>query len=208
MRKITTTTLLRLTLFSAIGLGFSPDSPFSSHLQRNQPPIAWVELGPDSIRIARAISNQETCPILQLDSKRIQMNVRASSEALKFPVLACEALIPPETQIASIGEQDLILPKGDPQRILILGDTGCRIKSANGNTQIQNCNSLDAWPFRQIAEKAAEWKPDLVIHLGDYLYRETPCPNGNLGCAGSPSGDTWATWNEDFFVLLGKTDDR
>src|SRR5262249_52417530 len=56
------------------------------------------------------------------------------------------------------------------------------------------------WPFRLIAEVAAQQKPDLVIHVGDYLYRETPCPAGNLGCAGSPSGDTWAAWQADFFA--------
>jgi hypothetical protein len=42
-------------------------------------------------------------------------------------------------------------------------------------------------------------KPDLVIHVGDYHYRETPCPEDNAGCAGSPFGDTWAVWRADFF---------
>jgi hypothetical protein len=38
-----------------------------------------------------------------------------------------------------------------------------------------------------------------VIHVGDYLYREVPCPPGRKECAGSPWGDTSATWNADFF---------
>ena len=55
-------------------------------------------------------------------------------------------------------------------------------------------------PFAALATAAAALKPDLVIHLGDYLYRETPCPASFAGCAGSPYGDNWAAWNADFFV--------
>ena len=47
--------------------------------------------------------------------------------------------------------------------------------------------------------RALERKPDLVIHVGDYYYRETPCPEGHAGCAGSPYGDTWPTWKAEFF---------
>jgi hypothetical protein len=46
---------------------------------------------------------------------------------------------------------------------------------------------------------SADFKPDLVIHVGDMHYRETPCPPNNQGCAGSPFGDTWQVWKEDFF---------
>ena len=38
-----------------------------------------------------------------------------------------------------------------------------------------------------------------MIHVGDYYYRETPCPVGDLRCAGSPSGDGWQAWAADFF---------
>jgi len=44
-----------------------------------------------------------------------------------------------------------------------------------------------------------ETHPDLVIHVGDYYYRESPCPAGAPGCAGSPHGDQWASWNADLF---------
>jgi hypothetical protein len=47
-------------------------------------------------------------------------------------------------------------------------------------------------------------KPDLIIHVGDYHYRETPCPSEQAGCAGSPSGDTWAVWRADFFAPAGQ----
>jgi hypothetical protein len=56
------------------------------------------------------------------------------------------------------------------------------------------------WPFHFIADVVAQTKPDLVIHVGDYHYRETPCPRGHDGCAGSPFGDTWSVWRADFFA--------
>ena len=52
----------------------------------------------------------------------------------------------------------------------------------------------------RLAASAAALKPDLVIHVGDYLYRESPCPPGNQGCAGSPWGDNWTTWLADFYT--------
>ena len=46
---------------------------------------------------------------------------------------------------------------------------------------------------------AATW-PDLVIHVGDYHYRETACPPGDTGCAGSPWGYGWDAWDADLFT--------
>jgi hypothetical protein len=84
----------------------------------------------------------------------------------------------------------------NPHRIMVFGDTGCRIKGA----AVQDCNDPKAWPFPAIAAQAARMKPDLVIHVGDYLYREDPCPAGNAGCAGTPYGDNWPAWTADFFT--------
>ena len=65
---------------------------------------------------------------------------------------------------------------------------------------IQNCNDPQDWPFPNVAAAAARLKPDLVIDVGDYLYRESPCPAGNSGCAGTPYGDNWPAWKADFFA--------
>ena len=81
----------------------------------------------------------------------------------------------------------------------MIGDTGCRLKGQRA----QECNNPAAWPFRAGAAYVAALKPDLIVHVGDFHYRETPCPAGNAGCAGSPSGDTWAVWKEDFFAPAG-----
>jgi hypothetical protein len=50
-----------------------------------------------------------------------------------------------------------------------------------------------------VAAAAAAWKPDLVLHVGDYHYREDACPASRSGCAGSPWGYGWEAWDADFF---------
>ncbi|MGC9952975.1 MAG: metallophosphoesterase [Rhizomicrobium sp.] len=90
----------------------------------------------------------------------------------------------------------LALPAPEPHRIIVLGDTGCRIKGK----ELQDCSDPKEWPFPRIAAKAAKLKPDLVIHVGDYLYRESACPAGFAGCAGTPYGDNGPTWDADFFT--------
>src|SRR5262249_13264228 len=64
----------------------------------------------------------------------------------------------------------------------------------------QDCNNPALWPFAQLAASVAAAKPDLVIHVGDYLYRESACPRGDRGCKGSPHGDDWPAWKADFFT--------
>jgi len=77
----------------------------------------------------------------------------------------------------------------------VIGDTGCRLKG----DLVQPCNDERQWPFANIARKAADLKPDLVIHVGDYLYRENACPANESGCQGTPFGDNWPTWAADFY---------
>src|SRR6185295_5367987 len=45
------------------------------------------------------------------------------------------------------------------------------------------------WPVSTLAASAAKRKPQLLVHVGDYIYRET-----------GSWGDNWDTWNADFFT--------
>jgi predicted phosphodiesterase len=56
------------------------------------------------------------------------------------------------------------------------------------------------YPFAKVAAAAANWKPDLVVHVGDFHYRENACPADHPGCAGSPWGYGWDAWQADFFT--------
>jgi hypothetical protein len=160
----------------------------------------WVQLGPGGVTEARVVMSGSECPVLSAAHVHIAMQPRAQATP-EFP-LVCGAIVPPEEHsIELMAEGELpgeILPSpvANPQRILVLGDTGCRIKGS----AIQACNDPSKWPFPGLAASAAKLKPDLIIHVGDYLYRENACPVGDAGCAGTPFGDNWPTWNADFFA--------
>ncbi|MSP53675.1 MAG: metallophosphoesterase [Gammaproteobacteria bacterium] len=156
---------------------------------------AWVEMGPNNSAIARVITSEKNCPNIQLDKTSQPMELRAAA-ITKYPVTSCEMILPRQLKSASILGQKLVLPKLEPQRIVIIGDTGCRIKLGSA----QACNDPKEWPFAKIAPQAAKYHPDLVIHLGDYHYRLSACPIWNKGCRNSPYGYNWLVWNADFFT--------
>ncbi len=128
---------------------------------------------------------------------RATRSAPADSKPSAFPLLTCEKFVPPHTEKVSVEGKSLPLPVRQINRIVVIGDTGCRIKQADHAAQ--PCNDPRQYPFAAVSAEAAKWKPDLVIHVGDYLYRENPCPEGNAGCAGSPWGFGWDAWNADFF---------
>jgi len=87
---------------------------------------AWVEVGPDGVAIARAITSADACPSIMLDGKAQPMTVRvrpgmvplrptvsapADSKPSAFPVTVCEMSIPIGTMRATIGVRALPLPK-------------------------------------------------------------------------------------------------
>jgi len=156
----------------------------------------WVQYGPSGIITARVITDQGECPEINIDNNTQQMSVRIQPDK-DFEVLTCETVIPDGTESASINGDELKLPITSPTRLLVIGDTGCRLETGDVP---QSCNDPDAWPFEKIANTASSFNPDLVIHVGDYLYREDDaCPEGDTGCAGSPFGDNYPTWDADFF---------
>lgn len=157
---------------------------------------AWIELGPDGVLVARAITAGVGCPDLAMDGAVQPMRLRTAADS-EFPVTVCEAPVPAAVGTVEVAGQPLRVPQGTPRRIAVVGDTGCRLNVYDG---FQACNDPAAWPFAGIAASIAAWQPDLIIHVGDYLYREQACPEGNAGCAGSPFGDNWETWNADFFA--------
>jgi hypothetical protein len=173
---------------------------------------AYVVLGEQGGPVARVLSSDATCPAIEVDGRAQPMQVRApaatiaqrptassatDSKPSAFPVLTCELALPAGTRTASVAGRPLPLPAAEARRIVVIGDTGCRLKKADN--AYQACNDPEQAPFGTVAAAAAAWRPDLVIHVGDYHYRENPCPDGNAGCAGSPWGYGWDAWRADFF---------
>jgi len=205
--------MMRTTLSLSIGaiVGGCAASPTGLPVGATQ--YAFVVLGEEGRAVARVITTSAACPELQLDDISVPMNERArpatlalrptgnspsESKPSAFPVLVCEKAIPPSTRSAVASGRVLSLPKAHPRRIVVLGDSGCVIK--NSARAFQACNHVVQWPFAAVAAAAADLHPDLVIHVGDYHYRETVCPPGNAGCAGSPWGYGWDAWQADFFA--------
>lgn len=178
---------MRSLLALALALGLSAQTAAGADR-------SWVELtdrGPE----LRTVTAAPACPSARLDGRDVPMQQRAPSDNGPFPVTICELVVPAGVRSAAIGDWTAPLSGPAPRRILIFGDTGCRLKGK----AVQACNDERQWPFALISRRAAAQKPDLVIHVGDYYYRESPCPAGEAGCAGSPHGDNWATWTAEFF---------
>ncbi|MDF6870175.1 hypothetical protein NLR11_24195, partial [Escherichia coli] len=111
---------------------------------------AWVEIGDSNQAVVRAVTSytnsaspvdSSVCPLLTVDGTSTRMTLRVAagtpaqrptasaasdSKASSFPVNACEATVASTAKAASIGARVLPLPKANPQRVVILADTGCR----------------------------------------------------------------------------------
>jgi len=188
------------------------------------PPITYVVLGEQGA-VARALVPARQggpapgCPAIIVNGTAQTMDLR-SAPSSKFPIVVCEFPLPASTASAAILGQALPLPPAALNSIAVFGDTGCRIKAekaapeqvardadeeeadeSKGKEKVQDCSDPKLWPFKPMSKTIAKAKPDLVIHVGDYLYRESKCPaDRQQDCKGSPYGDNWDTWLVDFFA--------
>ncbi|BDW10980.1 ser/threonine protein phosphatase [Polynucleobacter sp. SHI8] len=169
--------------------------------------------------IIRAITTNKECPNViwdQLPAQQLKTRAKAANIPLRkksdevasnFPITTCEITWPKGVQQATINGQTLRALKLEIQRIVIIADTGCRLKAADNS--FQDCNDGNQWPFKKIIQHALKTNPDLVVHVGDIHYRESPCPEGRAGCKNSPYGYGFDTWKADLFdpakPLLNKT---
>lgn len=172
---------------------------------------AFVVLG-DTGPVVRVVTTGPQCPSIAIDGGRLPMTVRAPAETLAqrptlstpdhskpsvFAATTCEAVLPRSARRVTVAGVTLPRVRREIRRIVVIGDTGCRLKASDG--AYQACNDPAAYPFARVAARAAAWKPDLVVHVGDYLYRENSCPVGVAACAGSPWGYGWDAWQADLF---------
>ena len=156
-------------------------------------PFAWVQMVAGGAQ-ARLVTEAATCPKLFVGGRPRVMTERAGPTP-EFANRVCAAGLPRGAHRVRVDGVDLPVVKAQPERIVILGDSGCRLKGMI----VQHCNDPSGWPFARVSALAAAQKPDLVIHVGDYYYREKACPAGEAACAGSPFGDQWPTWKAEVF---------
>lgn len=183
---------------------------------------AWTQLTSHGTQI-RYVStdNSQTCPTVNytLGTSRNPFRMRRLSTPMgsQFPTTVCELRVPltasnavlqrSTVQAAKVhpSNRQLPLPKWTgttrPATIGVIGDTGCSLPTKPADPA-QDC--AKDWPFEQIATSLAKvTKPDLVIHTGDYLYREDPSRASDLaknpGCQTPTDAASWDCVVADFF---------
>ncbi len=167
----------------------------------------WVQFAPDNTVLLRAIESLPAngCPAATVDGASVTLSPRgdvttpATAPLTSYPVLMCESAPLPAFghSSASVAGVPLKMPVANPRRIMFIGDTGCRVAATLTGTQ--NCNDPAQFPLNFLANYAATFQPDLIVHTGDFFYREQPCPTGFTGCAGTPAFDNWDSWYADWF---------
>jgi hypothetical protein len=169
-------------------------------------PVAWTQfgLGDDPDLIARALPDGDGCPSITVDGVTTPMRERLDGRAAQFGRLCEERRRLAQGLRVRIADGERVLLDQaitrDPRTIAVIGDTGCRvIKTPDGKIWDQHCDDPTQWPFAQVATEAAGHAPDLVVHLGDYYYRETQCTTPAEFCARTPYGDRGPTWQAEFF---------
>lgn len=206
-----------LILFSVIaGIGFSGCATWADKASTTRQAVTLDALftvkAAGDRSVVRAITRAALCPeIVWAGGRRERMSIRAAaavvplrgdsvqndSKPANFDALTCEAEWSMDAVGAMVEGRAVPAPRQEIRRIVLIGDTGCRMKASE--KAFQDCNDGELWPFAQVARSAAAMNPDLVVHVGDIHYRESPCPAGNTGCAGSPWGYGMDAWRADLF---------
>lgn len=165
-------------------------------------PVAWTQygLGDQPELIARVlIDDGATCPAITVDGTTATMRERQDPRAGLFGRMCEERRTLGNALRIRIGYGDRVLldqtVTRDPRTIAVVGDTGCRVTSFFD----QGCADPAKWPFAQVADAVAAKAPALILHLGDYYYREAPCKGSSENCGKTPYGDRPDAWQAEFF---------
>ena len=214
MRRALASVASLVVLGCTVGAAPSESKSHASGLLR-----AWTQLVPGgtafpgaTVPLGRAVlAGQGTaCPSVTLTGAQgestVAMQPRASPLPGKgnYPIVVCEApLLAPggkPASLARVGDLELPLPDTTAAaRIAVIGDTGCR-----DNKHQKPCKDEQVWPFEELAREIAKKRePTLVVHVGDYRYRQDDKPCDDAGCA-EPTWDNWESWEKDFFEPAAK----
>ncbi|MBL8275435.1 MAG: metallophosphoesterase [Pelomonas sp.] len=202
---------LPLALLLALAGCATPPPPAAPAAPRTGLQQAWVQAVAGPGWAVRALTDDDACPALRWEGGSAPMrersapgeeppppgNTQPERKPSRFTLRACEAAWPAGVSRVQVGSVSLQAPAAELLRIVVIGDTGCRLKASERD--FQACNDAYAWPFPRVLAQALKLKPDLVVHVGDYHYRESPCPAALAGCADSPWGYGDDAWQADFF---------
>lgn len=189
--------MIRRIATVAVAIAVSLIAGSAVRAQQSTPPdVAWVQWEADGQPHARAIVHGASCPSVTVGTFNYPMAERAAPGE-GFADRVCDTPLPADYTRGRVGSSVLPPLPRTPRKIAMFGDTGCRLKGL----LVQECNDAAKWPFPAIVRDIANEHPDLVIHVGDYYYRESACPNGS-NCANSPHGDNSDSWAADYFSAM------
>jgi len=162
----------------------------SFHSTHAQILYTWSQIIPENKLSIRAIIDNNMCPIAYVDNKEVEMLSRSS---INNTETVCELIVETNAQNISIDNIKVPVLAEKISKIAFIGDTGCRINMLFQ----QECNSIDSWPLKKNLNSIAFHKPDLIIHVGDYHYRQTKCRNTKK--CGDIYGYSKEAWYADWF---------
>ncbi len=141
-------------------------------------------------------------------SRRMSLRTPGPTTDPAFSTIrGCQANLPKGAVSAKVGDKKV--PASMPNKvnkIAMFSDTGCRIKPS----EVQDCSTPATWPTARVAASIAAQRPDIIVHLGDYFYRESPCPADKQPFCGTsppplhgaPFNDSANGWLVDAIVPL------
>lgn len=155
---------------------------------------AWVQWAFDGRPHVRVVTSGG-CPSLFAGARSVPMQLRDGPRP-GFSDTVCDAVYPAAGAASVAGLALPAIPRA-PTRIAVFGDTGCRVQGSN----LQACNDPVRWPMPTVVKSMVAAHPQLVIHVGDYYYRESACPaNAPVDCARTPYGDHQDSWEADWLA--------
>ncbi|WP_143049652.1 metallophosphoesterase family protein [Asanoa ishikariensis] len=227
--------LLVASLISGPAPAARPDTGQDRGYGPQDPPLmafAWTQLTPGGTQV-RYATPEADCPSLVVtvggQSSKRQMALESRLDRYPTSATLCALRVERAVTAARIDTGGVGVPvhpdpfgvvplpdwtrpnatKPRPENIAVIGDTGCRIPDAG---PMQDCTP-PGWPLLPVTDSAAvrPVPPDLVVHVGDYLYRTRPSRQPTPLCGATGLGNNAHTWGclvTDFFLpaenLLGQ----
>ncbi|WP_227028944.1 metallophosphoesterase family protein [Neorickettsia sennetsu] len=146
----------------------------------------WFQLmGDNQLWFRFVVEEADVCPKVVVDGVEHLMDQHHAADG-SFPLSCVYKLNLEDLPQSFIFGNKEILPRFNKDavtKIAVIGDTGCR---NNHFFFPQDCGK--EWFFKETVDAVLKHDPEIVIHVGDYVYRE-----GNRV-------NSWRTWKEDFFL--------
>ncbi|AAZ68209.1 metallophosphoesterase [Ehrlichia canis] len=163
-----------------------------------KPLFTWSQVtSNDKLSVRVVVPEGENCPIVNVDGKKLEMTVRAFPQKGVFDDKVCELLVPQTSEEIFVDGMEVPVINKEIRKIAIIADTGCIVSFWRGKLYQQRCTSSEEWPLKKILSNIAQHYPDLIVHVGDYLYRAGKCVDVEK-CGNVRGGDNSEAWKADW----------